>query len=114
MTQMHGASWFAGVIWCKWYTPTVWVCRTTEIEHPFRMSKHTVMIRFWWNQCLVLGKWRETETEWWENILMAVKKRKRLWDGEKVQAAKNFGNNYEMEYTSIQDIISESSEVKHS
>jgi hypothetical protein len=111
MTQMKGDTFFYGIMWCKWYTPPVWTCRTTEIEHPFRLCKHAVVIRFWWNKVLILGKWKETDTEWWENLLMAVKKRKRLWIGEKIQAARNFGNHHEMEYASLQDIISESSEA---
>ena len=66
---VHRAFWHKVEV--KWYTPPVLLSRSIEIDEPFRRSR-TVVLRYWWDKCLVLGFWGKTEYDEDANLLEAT------------------------------------------
>jgi hypothetical protein len=78
---MHGNKLFAGLQQVKWYTPPLWITSVTEIEHPWRICLHSVMIHFWWNKALLIGIWRESKLTEEQQLLFAM--RGKIIEGDK-------------------------------
>ena len=71
MAKMHGEHLFTGIIYVRG-APLIHVAPTTEIEHPWRKCKRSVIIRLWKGKALVLGFWRDNDKPWHDSLLEAV------------------------------------------
>jgi hypothetical protein len=57
-------SWVSRIFWhsvrVRWFTPPVILGTSWELDHPYRKGG-TLIVRYWWSRCWVLGFWGKTE-----------------------------------------------------
>lgn len=78
-------SWLNRVFWhsvnVKWYTPPVLAGTSWELDHPNRKGA-TVILRYSWGKCFVLGFWGKREYDEDHALLSATIHGRKRTDGE--------------------------------
>lgn len=77
---VHRAFWHT--IRVKWYTPPVLGGISWELDEPFRKG-YTLIVRYWWKRCLVLGFWGKTHYDEDQALLSATIHGRKRTDDER-------------------------------